>query len=144
MSGQQLSNLRIGVHRGNVSRSARRNNVRHKDVVCLLEGFNQLKHGDTLSGAQIVHLDTHMFLLQFGQRRHMAISKVHNVNIVADASPVRRTVVVAENHQCVFFAHCHLANIRHQICELFGGILANQSALVCTDRIEVAQSYDIP
>lgn len=59
-------------------------------------------------------------------------------------SSIKRLVIVAENHKRFLVFHRHLTDVRHEIRERLGWILANQSRLVCTNWIEVAQRDNVP
>ena len=57
---------------------------------------------------------------------------------------VRSAVVSAEHLHVRFVPERHLGDVRHQVAEVLGGILADPAGRVGANRVEVAQRDDIP
>ena len=74
----------------------------------------------------------------------MPPGQIHHVDIVPYACAVRRVVVVAENTQLRQLAHRHLSHIRHQIVRNALGILADFSARMRADGVEVPKQNHAP
>ena len=63
------------------------------------------------------------------------------MDIVPHTSAVRRVVVITKYPHMIQLAQCHLCHIGHQIVGDSVGILAQQTADVSTDRVEIPQSH---
>ena len=74
----------------------------------------------------------------------MTLRQIDNMNVVAHTGAVRRGIVVAEHVQMVALADGGLRNIRHKIIGNAVRMLADFSAFVRTDRVEIAQVHDRP
>lgn len=75
---------------------------------------------------------------------HMTISKVYHMDIVSYTSTVMGIVVVAEHAKFLADADGGLSNIGHQVVGDSVRILADETALVDSDWIEVAKQHHVP
>ena len=84
-------------------------------------------------------------LEQMPQRRHVALGKIDDVDVVAHAGAVGRVVVAADAPADVGAStDGDLRDVGHQVVRHAARVLADQSALVRADRVEVAQAGDAP
>ena len=74
----------------------------------------------------------------------MAERQIHNMDIITHACAVNRFIIISENMKLIKLTDCNLRNIRHEIVRNSFRILADKSALVSTDRIEVTQKRHAP
>ena len=65
--------------------------------------------------------------------------KVYNVDIISYACSVNSIVVIAENAEALELADCYLCYVRHKVIGYAVGVLAEKSAFVCADRVEVTE-----
>ena len=77
-------------------------------------------------------------------RRDVAAREIDDVQIVAHARAVRRGIVVAENAQLLAPSGGGLRDIRHQIVGDAARVLADESARMRADGVEVPQQHDGP
>jgi SAM-dependent methyltransferase len=82
--------------------------------------------------------------LQIIQSCRMALGQVHDVYVVTNAGAVWRVVITAKNIQARKLACRHTAQKGHQVVRHSIGGFTNQTALVCTYGIEVAQTSNAP
>ena len=75
---------------------------------------------------------------------YVSACQVNNVDIVAYASTVVCVVVVTEYAQFSTLAYGCLCDVGHQVVGDTVGILADGTALVSTDGVEVAEQNDVP
>ena len=103
---------------------------------------DHLKHAAAGAGAQI---DGKAFraVEQF-ERRHVAGSQIHHVNIIPDAGPIGRVIIAAPDVQPVAPPDRDLGNKGDEIIGDAFRILADQAALMGADGIEIAQDRDPP
>ena len=66
------------------------------------------------------------------------------MDVVAHARAIGRRIVVAEHGKLLEASDRHLRDIRQQVVGDAGGILADESALVGADGVEVAQQDHVP
>ena len=69
----------------------------------------------------------------------MSLGQIHNINIVADTSFVRRIIVVAEDSQLLSDPHRRLGHKRNQVHRYTIRQLTNECCRMGTNRIEVSQ-----
>ena len=105
--------------------------------------MEHIQHTVAHSGSQVIDADA-LFVLQLLHCLYMALCQVHHMDVIPDPGTVRRVIIIAEYIQMVQFAHCHLGNIGNQIVGDSLGILSNQTALMGTDGVEVAQQHHVP
>ena len=74
----------------------------------------------------------------------MTDRKVNSVDVIAHTGSVRSRVIIAEDTETFQLADSNLCDIRNQVVRDSLRILADQTALVCTDWVEVAEQNDIP
>ena len=74
----------------------------------------------------------------------MSDSKVYYVDIIAHACSIRCVVVVSEYTEAFQFADGYLCDVGHQVVRDTFRVLADQSALMCADRIEISQEDNVP
>ena len=74
----------------------------------------------------------------------MAESKVNNVNIISNARSVGSIVIITENVKMIKLSDRNLSNIRHKVVRDSVRILADASALMCADRIEITEKCNTP
>ena len=74
----------------------------------------------------------------------MSTCKVNYVDVVAYTSTVVCVVVVTENTELGTLAHSCLCDVRHKVVRNTIRVLADSTALVCTDWVEVTQENDVP
>ena len=74
----------------------------------------------------------------------MTFCKVNHMNIVSHTSSVQSIIVITEYTQFFQLAYSHLCNIWHQIIWNAVWILADSSALMCSDWVKVAKKHYIP
>ena len=107
------------------------------------EGVHHIQHAVAHAGAQIEHIAAGV-LRDVLHRRHMTLGKIHHMDVVPDTGAVRGVVVVAEYGQLFPAAHCHLGDKGHQVVGDASGILADASALMGADGVEIPQQADAP
>ena len=74
----------------------------------------------------------------------MALGQIHYMDVVPNTRAVRGRVVVAEDIETLAAAHGHLANVWHEVVGAPLGILADQTAFMGADRVEISQKGDPP
>ena len=74
----------------------------------------------------------------------MSLGQVHHVDVVPDSGAVRGVVVVAEYGQVGSTTHGHLRHVGHEIVRGSVGVLADHSARVGADGVEVPEHRDAP
>src|SRR5699024_5327687 len=100
-------------------------------------------YGISVSCTKVV--DRHSCLLfQLLDCAHMANCKVYYMDVVAYSGPVRCVIVITEYAQTLQLADRNLCDIRDQVVRDSLRILSDHSALVSTDRVEVAEQHHIP
>ena len=75
------------------------------------------------------------------QRSHVTHCQIHNVDVIPDTCAVRGVVIVAVDLDMIQLAGCHLCHIRHQVVGDAVGVLAQQTAHVCADGVEIPQRH---
>ena len=83
-------------------------------------------------------------VLELLQRRKVALSEVHNVDVVAHARAVGGVVVAAKDGQRLPPPDRDLRHVRHQIVRRAAGVLADAAGGVRADGVEVAEGDDAP
>ena len=74
----------------------------------------------------------------------MSDGKIYYMDIIAHACSVRCVIIITEYTETFQFADSYLCDIRHQIVRDTFRILTDQSALVCSDRVEISQEDNVP
>ena len=74
----------------------------------------------------------------------MTLREVDYVDIITDAGPVRCVVVIAEYVDALTLAGGYLCDVREKVVRDALGILADKTARMCTDRVEIAEQHDLP
>ncbi len=105
--------------------------------------LDHLQHRIALTGAQVIGKDAGI-RRDARQRFEVTDGEIHHVDVIAHPGTVRRRVVVAKYPQLLELAYTDLADIGQQVVGNAIGIFANQTALMGTDRVEVAQQHDGP
>ena len=127
----------ITVACGDIALAARLDLVRDLFAAGLLDCFYHVKNGISVSCTQVV--DRYAgFLFQLLYRTHMADRQVNHMDVIAYARTVVCIVVIAEYTELLQFADGNLCNVWHQVVRDALRVLADQSALVCADRVEVS------
>ena len=75
---------------------------------------------------------------------YVSASEVYYVDVVAYASTIVCVVVVAEYAELSTLTYSSLCDVRHEVVGDTIGVLADSTALVSTDGVEVAEQYDVP
>ena len=70
---------------------------------------------------------------------HVGFREVHDVDVVADARPVGRRIVVAENREALAQSGGGLCDEGHEVLRHAARQFADQGRGVCADGVEVAQ-----
>ena len=108
-----------------------------------IDYMHHIQHAVSVASAQIVNLQAGFFIDHL-QSLDVTERQVYNMDIIADAGAVVCIIIVAKHTQLRPFADCNLRHIGHQIVGNAVGILADQAALVRTDRIKIPQKNHIP
>ena len=74
----------------------------------------------------------------------MALCQINDMDVVTYTGSVGGIVIITEDTQLFQLADCYLCDIRHQVIGDTVGILANGTALVSSDRVEVTKQDHIP
>ena len=74
----------------------------------------------------------------------MPLRQIDHVDIIAHAGAVGRGVIVAEHVQAVQLADGDLRDIGHEVVGDAVRVLADQTALMRADGVEIAQQHDAP
>lgn len=98
-----------------------------------------------IAGPQIVHFTRGIGgLRETRQGRHMTLGQINHMDVVAHARPVPRLVVPAKYTQTRPSPHRYLRNVRHKVVWWALRVLANPSARMRPNRVEVAQNNYAP
>src|SRR5699024_7043392 len=73
----------------------------------------------------------------------MAVGKVYNVDIIPNPGTVRGWIVVAKDRKLIQLPTSNLSNIRHQVIGDVIGILADSSAFMGINWIDIAHKRHI-
>ena len=74
----------------------------------------------------------------------MTIGEVHNMDVITNSCSVVSIIVIAKNTKLLTDADGGLCDIWHQVVGNAVGVLTNQTRLVGTDGVEVAQQNNVP
>ena len=112
-------------------------------AACFLECVDHIEYAVAFAGAEVV--DIYVWLIvKFLECFYMTDCKVNYVDVIAHTGSVRSRVIIAEDTEAFQLADSNLCDIRNQVVRDSLRILADQTALVCTDWVEVAEQNDIP
>ena len=78
------------------------------------------------------------------QGGEMTLDEIHDVDVVANAGAVGRRIIAAENVQALASAVGDLRHIRQEIIRHAIRRLADQSAFMGANRVEITQARDSP
>ena len=138
-----LGLARVAVHLGDVSGAARGDLVGNLLPRRLFKGVYHVEHAVAVAGAEIEHENT-LPLRHIVHRRDMAAREIDDVQIVAHARAVRCGIVVAEYAQILAPSGGGLGDVRHQIVRDAARVLADESARMRADGVEVPQQHNGP
>ena len=126
-----------------VARAARSELVGDFYAVLLHEGVHYLKDRDAPAASEVVSVEAgHAHAVPEGSS--VPLREVHYVDVVPDAGPVRRPVVVSENPEVVELTDRNLGDVGHQVVRDAVRVLADEAALVGAYRVEVAEHAERP
>ena len=131
----------IGPDGDDVARTARCDLVVELQVVDLFELAHQFQHRDAAARADVENL-VGLLVLVAGHavdRRHVGFGEVHDVDVVADARPVGRRVVVAEDREALAQSGGGLRDEGHEVLRHAARQFADQRRRMCADGVEIAQ-----
>lgn len=131
----------IGPVRWHITLSPRRPAQRDGNAGHAHERVHHLAHRDRLTGPE-VDVDQAGVQGQVPQRSHMTLGQILDMDVVAQRGAVRRGVVIAIDLQQFAPPGGDLADAGHQVGRNAAQVLANLSALMCTDRFEVVKRRD--
>ena len=109
----------------------------------LLKRVNDFQNAVAFSGSQIVNGNA-FFVCQFLDRFHMAACQIHDMDVITHTGSVRSVIIVSEYSDAVQFTDRHLRNVWKQVVRDSFRILSDQSALMCSDRVEVTKQDHVP
>ena len=110
-------------------------------MVDLFELAHQFQHRDAAARADVENL-VGLLVLVAGHavdRRHVGFGEVHDVDVVADARPVGRRVVVAEDREALAQSGGGLRDEGHEVLRHAARQFADQRRRMCADGVEIAQ-----
>ena len=102
-----------------------------------------LQHAVSVTGTKIVNADLRRSF-KLLDCLYMASCQIYYMDVIAHTGTVRRIIIVAEHAKLLKLAHSYLSDVRKQIVRNALRILADESGLVRTNRIEITKQYDIP
>ena len=154
-----------GVVLGDVACAARLDGVGNLVAAGLLEGTDDVEHARSLAGAQVedAHAAAGSALSGLAcnradadglaradatghpvERGNVAASQVDHVDVVAHARAIGGGVVVSEDAHALELAYGNLRHVGKQVVRDALRVLADESALMGADGVEVAQQHDVP
>ena len=98
---------RICIAGGQVAGSAIGDLIRHRHLVDGSKGVYHIQHAIAGAGSQIKNLAT-AILVYITHSRHMALCKIHHMDIVTDTGAIGSIIIVAEDRKLFPSAYCHL------------------------------------
>ena len=104
--------------------------------------MQHFEHAVALAGAEVAGKEAAV-LGELPERGDVAAGEVDDVDVVAHAGAVVGGIVVAVDVQLLKLADGHLGYVGHQVVGDAARILADESALVRADGVEVAQQRDV-
>ena len=132
----RLFNIRI--HSGNITGAALGHHVGNGDAIDLLKRVQQFLDARAAAGTEVEDLNA-LHMLQLLNGEAMAPCEVANMNIVAKASAILCFIVIAEDSEMIDLAGSNRYDTGHQIVGDIIGVLSDQTALMRTDGVKVAQ-----
>ena len=132
----------IGIILGRVACPPRCDRIIDLQSVCLLERMHDFQYALRLSRSQII--DRQARRVKLCDSLPMPCRKIHHMDVIADASAIRRVIIVAKYVKSFPFTYRHLRDIRHKIVRFSIWIFPNPSALMRANRIEIPQHNDGP
>ena len=110
-------------------------------MVDLLELADQLQHRDAASRADVEDLVGLLVAVldHAADGRHVGLGQVDDVDVVADARPVGRRIVVAEDREALAQSGGRLRDVGHEVLRHAARQLADQRRGVGADGVEIAQ-----
>ena len=135
--------LRTAVADVDIAGAPAHDSVRHAQAVCLLKGVHHVEHAVADAGAEVKHAFAAMaFHVRNGG--DMAAGEIDDMDVIAHAGAVVGVVVVAENAQILELADGGLRDIGHEVIRYAPGILADETAGMSADGVEIAQQHYAP
>src|SRR5699024_10205694 len=134
---------RVGVAGGDVTGAALDDLEGDGDPGGFLEGAHTFQDGGAPPGTEVVHAAP-VRVGQVGDCGQVAAGQVHHVQVVTDPGAVGGVVVVAEHFEVWTVPRGHLGDVGEQVVGHPLGVLPDEAAGVCTDRVEVTQGDDAP
>src|SRR5699024_8175572 len=134
---------RVTVACRDITWAARFDLIRDLFSACLAECLDHIEYGISVSCSQVVDRYSRL-LFQFLNCADMADRKVYYMDVVADTCSIRCVIVVAEYSKALKFSDRNLCDIRDQVVRDSLRILSDETALMCSDRVEVTEQDNIP
>ena len=105
--------------------------------------MDDIEHAVAMARAQVEHMHAGLSA-HVVEGAHVAAGQVDDVDVIAHAGAVGRGIVVAEDVDVVELAHGDLGNIGHEVVRDALGVLADETALMGADGVEITQQHDVP
>mmetsp|Transcript_6147 Transcript_6147/g.16730 ORF Transcript_6147/g.16730 Transcript_6147/m.16730 type:complete len:291 (-) Transcript_6147:10-882(-) len=134
----------IGIHFRHIARPSWGDRVRHILPGGLAHARHQFQHRHAMARAQVHGLASNLRGVQLLQCRHVTAGQIHDVNVIADASPVGCIVIIAKHAEPLTTPHGHLRDERHEVVGNALRILPDASRRMRADGIEVPQNQHVP
>ena len=127
----------VRVAGGDIAGAAVSDYVRDFNAGCFFEVLYDIEDAVAFAGAQVVDVEAG-FVFDFLKGLYVSPGQVYYVDIISDAGSVGGVVVVAEYVKLFQLAYGNLGDVGHQVIGDAVGVLADGSALMGTDGIEIA------
>lgn len=135
--------LRIGIAGCNITWTTCADGMRNRDTCNPLECLDEFF--DARSGTRSDIVDRRCFCESFFGKecfegRDMRLGEVDHMDEVADPGAIRSRVIVPEDGQSRSVPGCNLGEIGDEIVGGSEGQFADESGVMCADRVEIAES----